>query len=84
MIYAHYTGEQETKVRRNQGLIPYLLSGIATLTVLYFQSTYPEFLGARLGLLYPVISAELRRTLVSLFASIMRVNHVHGSIVFNS
>ncbi|MES2525902.1 MAG: ATP-binding protein [Bdellovibrionota bacterium] len=55
MIYAHYTGEKETKVRRNLGLISYLLSGIATFSILYFHSAYPELLGARFGLLYPAV-----------------------------
>ena len=55
MIYAHYTGEEETNIRRNQGLVSYLLSGIVTLVILYFHLAYPEILGARFALLYPVV-----------------------------
>jgi PAS domain S-box-containing protein len=52
MTYAHY---RETIFRRNQSWISYLLSGVATLSLLYLSSGRSETFSAGLGLFYPVI-----------------------------
>lgn len=55
MIYAHYTGEKVANVRQHEGFVSYLLSGMATLSILFLHSAFPEILGFRYGLLYPVV-----------------------------
>ncbi len=80
MIYAHYTGETETTIRRNQGLISYLLSGVATLAILYLHSSQPELFSAGLGLMYPVIF--ISAWFLGVGAGIFSLSLILGGLIF--